>query len=113
VVDEDVSKPYRLARVEPIVEITTAEEKAAVSTLRRRLEAVIAATVERGTGEPRFPPAVPDEDLINGLSQYLDLDPLERQALLERDTLLARANGLLELLEMKRLAGGAGGPFVH
>ena len=54
--------------------------------------------------EPRFPPAVPDEDLVNALAQYLELDPLERQALLERDGVLARCRGLIELLEIKTLA---------
>ena len=52
---------------------------------RQRLEAVLAAAIERSGAEPRFPPAVPDEDLVNALAQYLDLDAVERQALLECD----------------------------
>ena len=43
--------------------------------------------------DPKFPPAVPDEDLVNALAQYLELEPLERQALLERDGILARCRG--------------------
>ena len=46
---------------------------------------------------------MPDEDLVNALAQYLELDPLERQALLEREGVLARCRGLIELLEMKTL----------
>jgi hypothetical protein len=46
---------------------------------------------------------VPDEDLVNALAQHLELDPLERQTLLERDGVLARCRGLIELLEMKSL----------
>ena len=42
-----------------------------------------------------------DEDLVNALAQYLDLEPLEKQALLERPSLRARAEALVELLEMK------------
>ena len=42
-----------------------------------------------------------DEDLINALAQYLDLEPLEKQALLERTCLRSRAESLVELLEMK------------
>jgi hypothetical protein len=49
---------------------------------------------------------VPDEDLVNALAQYIELDPLERQALLERDGILARCRGLVELLEMKTLSKG-------
>ena len=44
-----------------------------------------------------------DEDLVNALAQYLDFEPLEKQALLERPCLRTRAASLLELLEMKRL----------
>jgi hypothetical protein len=42
-----------------------------------------------------------DEDLVNALAQYLDLEALEKQALLEADSLRARAESLVELLEMK------------
>ena len=44
-----------------------------------------------------------DDDLINGLAQYLDLDPLEKQALLEQRGLRARAESLVDLLEMKMM----------
>jgi Lon protease-like protein len=46
---------------------------------------------------------MPDEDLVNALAQYLDLEPLERQALLEARNLCSRAESLVELLEMKLL----------
>ena len=44
-----------------------------------------------------------DDDLVNALAQYLDLEPLEKQALLEQDSLRSRAESLVELLEMKIL----------
>jgi Lon protease-like protein len=44
-----------------------------------------------------------DEDLINALAQYLDFEPLEKQALLEHHSLRKRAESLVELLEMKIL----------
>jgi Lon protease-like protein len=46
---------------------------------------------------------MPDEDLVNALAQYLDFEPLEKQALLEQQTLRSRAESLVELLEMKIL----------
>ena len=115
VMAEDVTKPYRLASVEPLPETMAAGDQKAVSTERQRLEAVLAAAIERTGGEPRFPPAVPDEDLVNALAQYLELEPVERQALLERDGVLARCRGLVELLEIKRLSRSAGwsGGSVH
>ena len=57
--------------------------------------------MERSGSEPRFPPAVPDDDLVNALAQYLELDAIERQALLEREGTLSRCRALIELLEMK------------
>ena len=56
-----------------------------------------------------------DEDLVNALAQYLDLQPIERQALLECDGVLARCRALIELLEMKTLAprGSAWNSSVH
>ena len=77
------------------------EHRAELRRHRHRIEALLAAAIERTGAEPRFPPAVPDEDLVNALAQYLELDPLERQALLEREGVLARCRGLIELLEMK------------
>ena len=41
------------------------------------------------------------EHLVNALAQYLELEPVEKHALLERDGLLARCRSLIELLEMK------------
>ena len=51
--------------------------------------------------DPKMPPSMADEDLVNALAQYLELEPVEKQALLERDGLLARCRSLIELLEMK------------
>ncbi len=48
---------------------------------------------------------MPDDDLVNALAQYLELEPVERQALLERDGLIARCLSLIELIEMKTFAG--------
>ena len=109
IVGEDDSRSYRLAHVEGIAEPVAEADRMEIRHRRQRLEAVLAATVERSGGEPRFPPAVPDEDLVNALAQYLPLEPLERQALLERDGIAARCRGLIELLEMHTLTGGQKG----
>lgn len=98
---EDASRPYRLARIEPLPEALSETQRVEIRKQRQRLEALLAAAVERSGSEPRFPPAVPDEDLVNALAQYLELDPIERQALLERDGTLSRCRALIELLEMK------------
>jgi Lon protease-like protein len=115
IVEEDASRAYRLARVEGISEQMGEAERADVRRQRQRLEAVLAAVIERTGAGPRFPPAIPDEDLVNALAQYLQLDPIERQALLEREGVLARCHALIELLEMKVFAprGGWDGRATH
>jgi hypothetical protein len=54
--------------------------------------------------ERRLPPNLDDAEVVNALSQYLDLEAVERQALLECAGPLARCRFLLELLEMKVLS---------
>jgi Lon protease-like protein len=101
---EDDSKPYRLATVDPLPEPVTDADRPQLRTDRQRLEALLVAAIERGGAAPKFPPTVADEDLVNALAQYLALEPLERQALLERDGTLARCRALIELLEIKTMA---------
>jgi len=100
---EDNGKAYRQAHVDALPEDVPDGHRAELRRHRHRLEALLAAAVERAGAEPRFPPAVADEDLVNALAQYIELDPLERQALLERDGVLARCRALVDLLEMKTL----------
>ncbi len=68
---------------------------------RRRLETILVPQPAGRGVDPKMPPSMADEDLINALAQYLELEPVEKQALLERDGLLARCRSLIELLEMK------------
>ena len=71
---------------------------------RRRLETLLVPQPEGQQREHKVPSSMPDEDLVNALAQYLEFDPVEKQALLERDGLLDRCRSLIELLEMKVLA---------
>ena len=106
---EDGSKPYRIAQVEPIVEGVSRGDRERLFAIRNRLEEVVLASASKGRRERQFPPDIPDEDLVNALSQYLELEPLERQALLESEGVVSRAKRLLELLEMKVIAYRAPG----
>ena len=93
---EDQSRPYRWAHVEAIPEVLDSQERAALGERRQQLGAVFASIAS--SAEPP-PPALPDEDLVNGLAQVMELDPLDRQALLEREGPLARAQALIALLD--------------
>ena len=102
IVSEDQSRSYRRAYVESLADAPmTGDDRALVRRLRAKLETTLAGSREgRGT-DPKIPSAMGDEDLINALAQYLDLEPLEKQALLEHQCLRVRAESLLELLEIK------------
>lgn len=116
IVAEDHSREYRVATVDALPETTSDEDRRALRQQRQRLEALLVAAIERGGADPKFPPAIADDDLVNALAQYLGFDAMERQALLERDGIIARCRGLIELLEMKTFdppAGRWGGGGVH
>ena len=108
---EHDGKSYRRAAIEPLVaRPLQADDRQFLKNARARLEALLTATLRRAHGDaPGVAPdlrtanAMGDEDLVNALAQYLDLEPLERQALLEHDCLRSRAESLVELLEMKLL----------
>ena len=98
ITDEDDSRPYRLARVTALPETLDAKETIALGKERQRMEGLLFAFFDRlGLGQP--PAGVPDEQLIDELSQYLPMDRLERQRLLERDDALSRAGVIADLLD--------------
>jgi Lon protease-like protein len=99
---EDASRPYRQAHVEPVPEPSADSVRAEMRAARRRLEALLVPQPE-GQPDPKVPTSMPDEDLVNALAQYLEFEPVEKQALLERDGVLQRCRSLIELLEMKVL----------
>jgi Lon protease-like protein len=99
---EETGRPYRVAHVESVPEPPTETFRDAMREHRRRLEALLVPQPE-GHQERRMPTSMPDEDLVNALAQYLEFEPVEKQALLERDGPLDRCRSLIELLEMKVL----------
>jgi Lon protease-like protein len=98
---EDHSRSYRIGRVQAMLEEVPEADRAVIRAERRRLEALLVPQPEGRGADPKVPPSMPDEDMINALAQYLELEPVEKQALLEREGLLTRCRSLIELLEMK------------
>ncbi|MCC7415888.1 MAG: LON peptidase substrate-binding domain-containing protein [Acidobacteria bacterium] len=117
IVSEDHARSYRQAAVERLGERPLgAEDREALRGHRSRLESLLAPSVARAAAsDARIPAAMPDEDLVNALAQYLDLEPLEKLALLEHHSLRARAASLVDLLEMRMLAARTSGfsPVAH
>ena len=102
VLEEDSSRIYRRAIVERLADgVIGSDDRTVIRRLRAKLEALLAPTVAKAGADVINASAMGDEDLINALAQYLDLEPLEKQALLERHCLRSRTESLVELLEMK------------
>ena len=103
IVHEDGELSYRRAIVEAAPERPlAAADRQAMHESRSKLETILTRHIR--SADTRVPAAMPDDDLVNALAQYLDLEPLEKQALLEEPSLPLRAASLVELLEMKLMA---------
>jgi len=99
---ERSDRSYRIAAVDKIEEDLTGPVRV-LGPVRQRLETLVAHLAERTGADVRIPPTLSDHELVNALAQYLPLEPVEKQALLERDGVLDRAGSLVELLEMKAI----------
>jgi uncharacterized protein len=105
---------YRSAVITPLQESVGAGERDELRSLRQRLESLLAPLMAAGL-ERSLSPAMPDEDLVNALAQYLEFEPLEKLALLEQHGALARCRTMVDLLEMKQMgsANGDQGSVLH
>jgi Lon protease-like protein len=93
-------EPYRRATVEALADAPGPAE--AVGATRGRVVELIARVAEVAvTAVAR--PDLSDELFVNALSQSLALEPLEKQALLDCDGVLARYHRLETLLEFRSL----------
>ena len=101
VLREEYQHSYRRADVQAIHEAVSEADRDVMRAERRRLESLLVPQPQGRGADPKMPPSMPDEELVNALSQYLDLEVVEKQALLERDGLVNRCRSLIELLEMK------------
>jgi uncharacterized protein len=103
---EDHARAYRRATVDALPDPALDEgQRAALTAARTAIEARLglmnpAADVERLSSDRAD--VLPDAQFVNQLAQSIALEPVEKQALLECDSVLSRAETLIELLEMKR-----------
>lgn len=97
-----VGRLYRNAVITPIDERVRADDRDELREQRKKLQTLLTPLFNGGL-DGRLPEAMPDEDLVNALAQYLEFDPMEKLALLERNGALARCRAMVELLEMKAM----------
>jgi len=110
VLEEQAGEPYRLAAVEELSD--PAGDAASLDPLRDRVLAALGRLTD-GSAAVHLKGDVSSAALVNGLSQGLDLSPVEKLSLLGCDTLVERAARLLDLLEfhaLERASGRAGAP---
>lgn len=106
VLGEQEGEPYRVARVETLEDGAGNEE--ALDGLRKK----VLSTIARAADGPRslvLQGELPHDLLVNALSQSLALRPVEKQSLLNCDSLEARYARLIEILEFHILEGSSGG----
>lgn len=103
IMGEREGRPYRVAHVEYATEQMSSADHDAVRQQRERLEHLLTSA---DTPDLPFPSTLSDEEVVNALAQYLDLEPIERQALLERAGVAERCTALIDLLEMKSMTNG-------
>ncbi|MFN7980934.1 MAG: LON peptidase substrate-binding domain-containing protein [Vicinamibacterales bacterium] len=116
IVSEDDGRSYRRVASETLHEPPlTHDDRVNLGSLRARIEGMLATADPEANIDPRMLQALNDADLVNTLSQFLNFDPLEKQALLETPSATARARELINLLEMRMMmARGVGMPgTVH
>lgn len=109
VLDEHPGEPYRIASVRGLDD--PAGDVEALEASRPRLLAAIGRASD-GPAVLVMQNELPADAFVNALCQSLDLEPLERQSLLDCDSVSARCDRLVEILEWKAVEqahGGGGG----
>jgi len=99
IASEDQRKPYRIARVEAVPELLKNEELGQLSTLRERLTQLLYVALPLGVEPPD--PDLDDAEFVNVTALNLSMSEADRQALLERNSVLVRARALVARLEKK------------
>ena len=110
VVDEHLGEPYRVATVVGLDD--PAGDAKALAAARPKLLAAIGRASD-GPALLVMQNEMPPAAFVNALCQSLDLEPLERQSLLDCDTVSGRCDRLVEILEWKAAEQTHGSGGVH
>ena len=110
IVGEVAGRAYRRAEVAPLPETDSERIRDELRRLRTRLDPLLAGQFEDAGWRRMVPADMGDDALVNTLAQYLDLEPIERQALLEQDDIAGRSRALIDLIEMHAFAARTGRP---
>ena len=109
IVVEVGGRPYRRAQVASLPEADSDQIRDQLHGLRGRLDPLLAGQFDNAGWRRMVPADMGDGDLVNTLAQYLDLEPVEKQALLEQNDIAGRSRALIDLIEMHAFAARTGG----
>ena len=99
------SKIYRQAKVEFLNSTPPTED---LKEERVKLDSQLRTYLLLRNQKRSFPVKTDDQTFINNLCHYFEFDTLEKQTLLEQETIVKRCQLLRLLLEMKVLSKGSG-----
>jgi Lon protease-like protein len=109
--EEHAGEPYRLAAVDALPE--EMGDAGSLEAMRRRVMAAIGKASD-GPVSLVLQTELPHDLFVNALCQTLTLAPVERQSLLDCDSILARYGRLLEILDFLLLEQTYGkGKTIH
>ena len=101
IVSEDHARSYRRAEVDLLRDPPLDQAgRRQLYQCRQRLESLVDTKGSRKASYRH--PGMTDTDYVHAVAQYLELEPIEKQALLAIDTITCRAESLVDLAEMRR-----------
>ncbi len=103
IIQEDQARAYRRADVDILPEAISEHGRIQLNRDKKKIKRLLDQARSGTSPETKIPLDLPTEDLVNTLSQYLEFDPLEKQALLEQLGPSERCKSLVSLLEMRLL----------
>ena len=110
IVAEVGGRAYRRAEIAALPEADSEPIRDELRRLRTRLDPLLAGQFDDARWRRMVPADMGDDALVNTLAQYLDLEPVEKQALLEQGDVAGRSRALMDLIEMHAVAARTGRP---
>ena len=101
IASEDQSRSYRVAKIDALDDALNDADR---DVLRGHRPLLLELLSFVAPGQTPTPDELPDEILVNGLAQFLGIEPNSRLDLLQQDGPLARAEALMALLDQGSLS---------
>jgi len=101
ITSEDQTRTYRIASINVLDEVVSDADR---ETLRSQRPLLLELLSFVAPGQKPTVDEMPDDMLVNGLAQFLGMNPADRLDLIEQEGPLARPDALLSLLDQGALS---------